>query len=95
MLRGSSENVEVTPDLQFWERDVFERGNFPCMYFIEKRLANDPTNWWVPNLGCFQAMLRSAGFKILDHPENEVFVCRRTNVPDPFDYADELREITR
>jgi tRNA (mo5U34)-methyltransferase len=95
MLRGSSETVDVAPDLEFWERDVFEMGNFPCMHFIEKRLANDPTNWWIPNLVCFEAMLRSTGFEILDHPEHEVFVCRRTNVPYPFDYADDLREITR
>ena len=27
-------------------------------------LAGDPTNWWVPNAPCTQAMLRSAGFRI-------------------------------
>ena len=47
------------------------------MYFIEKRYAGDPTNWWIPNRACVEAMLRSAGFTILAHPEREVFVCRR------------------
>jgi tRNA (mo5U34)-methyltransferase len=47
------------------------------MYFVENRFANDPTNWWIPNRACFEAMLRSAGFKILAHPEQEVFICRR------------------
>ncbi|HVI80355.1 MAG TPA: hypothetical protein VM715_19820, partial [Candidatus Acidoferrum sp.] len=50
---------------------------FPKMYFIEKRYAGDPTNWWIPNRAGVEAMLRSAGFEILEHPENEVFVCRR------------------
>jgi tRNA (mo5U34)-methyltransferase len=47
------------------------------MYFIERKYAGDPTNWWVPNRACAEAMLRSAGFAIVDHPEAEVFVCRR------------------
>ena len=34
------------------------------------------TNWWIPNRACVEAMLRSAGFEILDHPEEEVFLCR-------------------
>jgi hypothetical protein len=40
-------------------------------------------------------MLRSAGFEILDHPEDEVFICRRSTVGWPFNYEHELREITR
>jgi hypothetical protein len=40
-------------------------------------------------------MLRSAGFAILDHPEDEVFICRLTEINGPLNYADELREITR
>jgi tRNA (mo5U34)-methyltransferase len=28
-------------------------------------------------------MLRSAGFAILEHPEEEVFVCRRVERPKP------------
>ena len=95
MLRGSSETIEVPPDFPFWQSKLFENEKFPCMYFIEKRYANDPTNWWIPNRACFEAMLRSAGFEILDHPEDEVFICRRTTLKHPFDYTNELREITR
>jgi tRNA (mo5U34)-methyltransferase len=29
-----------------------------------------------------EAMLRSAGFVITDHPEGEVFICRRGPAPD-------------
>lgn len=48
------------------------------MYFIEKKYSADPTNWWIPNRACVEAMLRSTGFEVLDHPEAEVFLCRRT-----------------
>ena len=95
MLRGSRQRIDPPADFDFWEEDVFEGKNFPRLYFVEKRYANDPTNWWIPNQSCFEAMLRSAGFAILDHPEAEVFVCRRTRLTGPIDPRDELREITR
>lgn len=38
--------------------------------------AGDPTNWWIPNRACAEAMLRSAGFVIEGRPEPEVYVCR-------------------
>lgn len=78
LLRGSKGDMLVPRDFPFWEQEIFERDEFPRMYFIENRYANDPTNWWIPNRACFEAMLRSAGFEILDHPEDEVFICRRT-----------------
>ena len=31
---------------------------------------------------CVEAMLRSAGFAILQHPEDEVYVCRRVEAPE-------------
>lgn len=46
------------------------------MRFIEHRLAGDPTNWWVPNSAGCAAMLRSAGFDILEQPISDVFMCR-------------------
>ena len=95
LLRGAKESMEVPRDFPFWEEEVFERDEFPRMYFVEKRFANDPTNWWIPNRSCFEAMLRSAGFEILDHPEDEVFICRRTEISGPLNYTKELREITR
>jgi tRNA (mo5U34)-methyltransferase len=51
------------------------------MHFVEACYAGDPTNWWIPNEACAQAMLRSAGFTIDAHPEDEVFICRWRNVP--------------
>ena len=76
MQRGSGEAGPVANDHDFWVTDIFERPDFPQMYFIENRYAGDPTNWWIPNRACAEAMLRSAGFRIIDHPEEEVYVCR-------------------
>ena len=95
LLRGSKEITDLPGDFPFCEQDVFADDTFPRLYFVEKRFANDPTNWWIPNRACFEAMLRSAGFEILGHPEDEVFICRRTDIPGPVKYTDELREITR
>ena len=95
MLRGSRASGEFPADFPFWEEDVFEDQKFPRLYFVEQRFANDPTNWWIPNQSCFEAMLHSAGFAILDHPEPEVFVCRRAELTGPIDPKKELWEITR
>jgi tRNA (mo5U34)-methyltransferase len=77
MLRGSSETRSVARDYAFDERDHFTDPAYPALYFVEHRYANDPTNWWIPNRAGAEAMLRSAGFDITAHPEEEVFICRR------------------
>lgn len=76
MQRGSEEVAALAGDYDFWETEIFEQPDFPKMFFIEKRYAHDPTNWWIPNRACVEAMLRSAGFVIVEHPEDEVFLCR-------------------
>jgi tRNA (mo5U34)-methyltransferase len=87
MQRGSAMPVPVEQDYDFWNTEIFERPEFPQMYFIEHRYANDPTNWWIPNRACMDAMLRSAGFEISAHPEREVYICRRTERPFGDQYA--------
>lgn len=78
LLRGSAEAPRLEDDYPFSERGVFARDGFPLMHFIEKSYAGDPTNWWIPNRACVEAMLRSAGFEIVAHPDSVVYVCRRT-----------------
>jgi tRNA (mo5U34)-methyltransferase len=77
MQRGSKELMDLQDDYPFWETSIFENDAYPKMYFVEKRYSHDPTNWWIPNRACVEAMLRSAGFTIVDHPEDEVYLCRR------------------
>jgi tRNA (mo5U34)-methyltransferase len=82
MQRGSDQVVPVAPDYPFWETDIFNQPGFPRLHFLEQAYAGDPTNWWVPNRACSEALLRSAGFEIIRHPEEEVFICRRRELPD-------------
>ena len=88
MQRGSDQVGPVEADYDFWNSDIFKQTEFPQMYFIEHRYANDPTNWWIPNRAGMEAMLRSAGFDIIQHPELEVYICRRGQLID-----DQLRAI--
>ena len=76
MQRGSEEIMHVEGDYPFAAVEQFAPASYPKLHFIEHRYAGDPTNWWAPNAACTQAMLRSAGFDILDHPEEEVYLCR-------------------
>jgi tRNA (mo5U34)-methyltransferase len=81
MQRGSAEAYPVKGDYDFFEQDHFNEPGYPKMHFIEHQYSRDWTNWWAPNAACSAAMLRSAGFEILEHPEDEVFICRRSGRP--------------
>jgi tRNA (mo5U34)-methyltransferase len=76
MLRGSREIGEMASDYSFDEAEVFNKNSIPRLHFIEHSFAGDCTNWWIPNRSCVEAMLRSAGFRIVEHPEEEVYVCK-------------------
>jgi tRNA (mo5U34)-methyltransferase len=81
MQRGSDVLTPVRKDYGFFEPAPFDDPGWPKLHFIEHCYAGDPTNWWAPNRACAEAMLRSAGFAIMQHPEEEVFICRRVNRP--------------
>jgi tRNA (mo5U34)-methyltransferase len=76
MLRGSTKVEPLEEDYSFWESDIFLRPGYPKLHFVEHRYSGDPTNWWIPNHACLEAMLRQAGFQVLEHPESEVYVCQ-------------------
>jgi tRNA (mo5U34)-methyltransferase len=84
MQRGSDQDYPIRADYDFFEQDHFDDASYPKLHFIEHEYAGDWTNWWAPNAACSAAMLRSVGFRILEHPEEEVFVCRRTERPKPW-----------
>ena len=77
MQRGSDAVAPVAENHGFDDWSPFAREDWPVLYFIENRYADDPTNWFVPNRAGAEALLRSAGFRILEHPEREVYLCRR------------------
>jgi tRNA (mo5U34)-methyltransferase len=84
MLRGSSDSHATAGDYDFSDRSPFADPAYPQLYFVERRYAGDPTNWWIPNRAGAEAMLRAAGFEVADHPEEEVFICRRVDPDPPF-----------
>jgi tRNA (mo5U34)-methyltransferase len=75
MLRGSAARSAWPDDHPFADRAPFDRPDWPKLHFVEHRYAGDASNWWIPNTACLEAMVRSAGFAIVDHPDGEVFVC--------------------
>ncbi len=76
MQRGSSQVLALEDDYPFSETAIFDRPDYPRLHFVERRYSQDPTNWWIPNRACVEAMLRSAGFTIEQHAEEEVYMCR-------------------
>jgi len=85
MQRGSKEVLPIDIDYDFNVAAPFEDAAFPRMHFIEHQYAHDETNWWIPNRACVEAMLRSSGFSIEAHPEDEVYLCRWQPVEIPPD----------
>jgi tRNA (mo5U34)-methyltransferase len=81
MQRGDSRVDSLDKNYDFWTTDQFDSAGYPKLHFIENKYADDPTNWWVPNRACAEAMLRSAGFAIAAHPEEEVYLCKRVTRP--------------
>jgi tRNA (mo5U34)-methyltransferase len=87
MQRGAARVQKVEENYEFWEERIFDRATWPKLHFVEQRYADDPTNWWIPNRACVEAMLRSAGFAIARHPEPEVYLCRRVELADEWPRA--------
>lgn len=81
MQRGSEAIDPVDADYDFSETAHFDSPGYPKLHFIERSYSRDPSNWWAPNRACSEAMLRSAGFKPIERPEPEVFLCRVTEPP--------------
>ncbi|MVA38034.1 TIGR04290 family methyltransferase [Agrobacterium vitis] len=77
LQRGDARIPCLQEDYDFSEWSVFDRLDYPKLFFVEERYAADPTNWFIPNKAAVEAMLRSSGFAIEANPEPEVFMCRR------------------
>jgi tRNA (mo5U34)-methyltransferase len=75
--------VSPPHDLPFDERRRLSDPDWPTMAFIEHSLAGDPTNWWVPNQACVEAMVRSAGLEVIGRPGHELYVCRPRDLREP------------
>lgn len=92
MQRGSTVIDPIEKDYAFFETEHFDRPDYPKLHFVEHRYSDDWTNWWIPNRSCVEAMLRSSGFKITAHPEDEVYICRRVDTPFEIAASQPMRE---
>lgn len=75
LLSPDDSNGEVPPNLELQDRVPLVRPGWPKLSFVERRLAGDPSNWWVPNRACLEAMVRSSGMRILAAPIEEFLLC--------------------
>jgi tRNA (mo5U34)-methyltransferase len=84
------DEADAPDDVPFERRELLEQPGWPRAAFVERRLADDPTNWWVPNRAAVRAMARSAGLEIVAEPLDETFLCRPRGLPPHV--TDELRD---
>jgi tRNA (mo5U34)-methyltransferase len=63
------------PDVSLEERSRLLESDWPKMAFIEGSLADDASNWWVPNRGAMEAMLRSSALRVVARPGDETWLC--------------------
>jgi tRNA (mo5U34)-methyltransferase len=69
-------------DMRLDERELMLAHGWPKLAFIENALEADRTNWWAPNAACVEALLRTAGFRVLARPEHEFWLCEPAAVPE-------------
>jgi tRNA (mo5U34)-methyltransferase len=81
LQRGADDTIELAEDYPFEVEDIFHQARYPKLHFIEREYAHDWTNWWVPNRSCTEAMLRASGFRIETRAADEVYICRRVEMP--------------
>jgi tRNA (mo5U34)-methyltransferase len=76
-MPGGDPEGTTPDDLVIDDRERLRDGDWPAMAFVEHRLADDQTNWWVPSAGAVEAMVRSTGLQVVDRPGHEIWICRR------------------
>lgn len=75
MTMPDNENYEAKDDVDLYCREVMSEPGWPKLAFVEKCVAGDPTNWWVPNHCAVMSLLRVCGFKVIKRPSHEVYIC--------------------
>ena len=95
-MPGGDERMHApaSADLPLDERAKMREEGWPKMAFIEHCVAGDATNWWAPDAACVAALLRSAGFQVVERPEHEFFLCEPAFAPAHSDIA-QLDSIVR
>ncbi|HLV01793.1 MAG TPA: TIGR04290 family methyltransferase [Acidobacteriota bacterium] len=66
---------QIREDFDLDELPLLAQPGWPRLALIEKRMAGDPTNWWIPNTAAVEALLRCAGFRVIDRPGDDMWIC--------------------
>jgi tRNA (mo5U34)-methyltransferase len=85
------EMVEPPADLPLEERHRLLEPGWPVLAFVERRMAGDPTNWWLANDAAVEAMVRSTGLRVVGRAGHEIWLCARDA---PGEHRDELDAAT-
>ncbi len=79
-------------------REALVAPGWPKLAFIERELAGDPTNWWVPTGAAVEALLRSSGLRVRERPGHEIYLCEPAEPGGPggppYDFTRELLAAT-
>ena len=77
--------MEIPDDIDFQDRKILDSPGWPKLAFVPYKLAGDLTNWWVANHQGILSMLENCGFKVINMPEDEVYIAEidSTQTPTP------------
>jgi len=81
---GDSEILIPKDDYDKKEKTELLKPLYPKMFFIEKKLSGDQTNWWLTNESANAALIRASGLRIVDHPNFGVYLCEPKVKTKPF-----------
>lgn len=88
LTSGGKQVEKDTRNLTFDDIERMDNPGWPQMAFIEHRLEDDPTNWWLPNHACMEAMLRSCGMRVTVRPGKQIYIA------EPLPNSEEARANT-
>lgn len=75
MTMPDKEDYEARSDVDLFKREILSEPGWPKLSFVENCIAGDPTNWWVPNHSAVMSILKTCGFKVINRPSHEVYIC--------------------
>jgi tRNA (mo5U34)-methyltransferase len=75
MTMPGNEDGIIPENINLEERTLLNNPWWPKMAFVENKIDEDPTNWWVPGHSCVHALLRASGFKVIAEPAHEICIC--------------------
>lgn len=67
--------LSIPENITMRDSYLLSHPDFPKMYFIQRRMNEDSTNWWVGETASIRAILESSGFSCITQLSPDTFVC--------------------